>query len=171
MMVSREPVLTDRIYAIATVSPESSKAVGVTHPRPIAVLGEKHTYIIGLGSDDIVKLANIAKANLPKGTLVFKDDQTLYLDGDKVSGYLVYEVVGAYSTSVKLSGVAINPAPTNGLDVQSVAKTIHFYRAPAPQQTAPSDSVAGAVLKAPLVVGAFLLWGAVDLTSVATGKH
>jgi hypothetical protein len=160
------PLLTDRIYAISTMTAEKAKAVGVNYPRPIAVLGEKHTYIIGLGSDEIVKLAN-----MPSSKAVLKDNKTLYLDGGRVFGSIEYEVVGAYSTRFEVTGVAIRPAPLNGVELQGHAKTVNFYNGPAENQPAPLENAGVAVLKAPLMAGAFLMWAVVDLIGVTTGNH
>ena len=163
---SNTPILTDRIYAISTVNPESAKAVGVNYPHPIAVLGQKHTYIVGVGSDELVNLANMAS-----GKAVLKDKKTLYLDGDRISGTIEYEVRGSYSTSFQVDGVAIRPAPLDGVDLQAGAKIVNFYKGSATNQPTPLENAAVTVLKAPLVAGAFLMWAAVDLTVVTTGKH
>jgi hypothetical protein len=160
------PILTDRIYAISTVTPEGAKAVGVNYPRPIAVLGEKHTYIVGVGSDDIVKLANMARDKA-----VLKDKKTLYLDGEKLSGSMTYEVVGSYSTTFQVNGVAIPPAPLNGVNLQTGEKIVNFYKGSATSQPSPMENATVTVLKAPLVAGAFLMWAVVDLTAVTNGKH
>jgi hypothetical protein len=163
---SNATVLTDRIYAVSPVNPETAKAVGVDYPQPIAVLGEKHTYIVGLGSDHIVKLANMAK-----GKAVLKDKKTLYLDADRISGSLDYEVIGSYSTTFQVNGVAISPAPLNGVDLQARAKVVNFYKSPATSQPSPMKNAVVTVLKAPLEAGAFLMWAVVDLTAVTTGNH
>jgi hypothetical protein len=160
------PILTDHIYAISTVNAESAKAVGVNYPRPIAILGEKHTYIVGVGSDDIVKLANMAT-----GTAVLKDKKTLYLDGGRLSGSINYEVVGSYSTTFQVNGVAIPPAPLDGVNLLAGGKIVNFYMRSAASQPSPTEKATVTVLKAPLVAGAFLMWAAVDLTVVTTGKH
>lgn len=142
---SDSPLLTDRIYAISTVNVESAKAVGVNYPRPIAVLGEKHTYIVGLGSDEIVKLANMAN-----GKAVLKDKKALYLDGGRISGTIEYEVIGSYSATFTVDGVAIHPAPSNGVDLQADAKIVKFYKGSAANQPSPLENAAVAVLKAPI---------------------
>ena len=160
------PILTDRIYAISTVSPESAKAVGVNYPHPIAVVGEKHTYIVGIGSDDIVKLAN-----MPQGKVVLKDKKTLYLDGGRLSGSMNYEVIGSYSANFQVDGVAISPAPSNGVNLQDGATIINFYKGSAASQPSPVKNATVTVLKAPLVAGAFLAWAVVDLTFVTMGIH
>ena len=160
------PILTDRIYAISTVNPESAKAVGVNYPRPIAVLGEKHTYIVGVGSDDILKLANMAR-----GKAVLRDKKMLYLDGGTLSGSMNYEVIGSYSTTFQVSGVAIPPAPSNGVNLQDGATIVNFYKGSATIQPSPMQNATVTVLKAPVVTGAFLLWAVVDLSAVTTSKH
>ncbi|HSZ08720.1 MAG TPA: hypothetical protein VK794_09310 [Steroidobacteraceae bacterium] len=160
------PILTDRIYAISTVSPESAKAVGVNYPHPIAVLGEKHTYIVGIGSDEIAKLAN-----MPQGKIVLKDKKTLYLDGGRLSGSMNYEVIGSYSANFQVNGVAIPPAPLNGVNLQDGATIVNFYKGSATSQPSPMKNATVTILKAPLVAGAFLTWAVVDLTFVTVGVH
>jgi len=160
------PILTDRIYAISTVDPKSAKAVGVDYPRPIAVLGEKHTYIVGVGSDDIVKLASMAG-----GKAVLKDRKTLYLDGGRLWGSMDYEVIGAYSTSFQVNGVAIPPVPLDDVSLQAGTKIVNFYKGSSTIQPRPMENASAPVLKAPLVAGAFLMWAVVDLTAATTGKH
>ncbi len=160
------PILTDRIYAVSTVNVESAKAVGVSYPRPIAVLGEKYTYIIGLGSDDIAKLANMAR-----GKAILKDKKTLYMDGGRISGAIEYEIIGSYSVTFKVDGVAIRPAALNGVDLQADATIVNFYKGSAADQPSPLVNAAVAVLKGPLMAGTFLMWAVVDLTTVTIGKY
>ncbi|WP_283745910.1 hypothetical protein [Sideroxydans sp. CL21] len=194
------PLFRDSVFAMAKISQSDARGLGLDYPNVVAFLGNKKTYMLFEGGDELQNVGQeldgnyFIVRNIYQG-LFIKDNQVwgrlllVYYKGDvdvSAEEKSILEKRGfeklrsgdyfrGYSKLVNVKGIAFEPVAMTGDQKQQlkISRDLDFYNSEVspPSVFSKIKTVATTIVTAPLVVVAGVMWGMTVVIMSVTGSH